>query len=216
MSLYKILRGKDALVDSYTPKDMAGGDRRISVYEKAVKQAEEIVKTARIKKESIEMDAYNQGLTQGQKEGQKMVAKRLEPLFSTFKNAIEELTRTRQALVERHEKDIIDLVCLIAEKVVHREVSLSPEIVLDTVRDACKHLMDHDDVRLRLHPSDYEYLREIEGILRHHVTDIKGVTILEDPSVERGGVILETSFGEIDATIRSQIEQIRDALVEED
>ena len=216
MSSYKILRGDKVVVDSYTPKDMPGGNRRISVYEKAVKEAEEIIKSAEMKKESIEMEAYNRGLLQGQKEGQKMVAKRLEPLFSTLKNAIEELSRAREALMERHEKDIIELACLIAEKVVHRKIQISPEIVMDTVKDACKHLMDHDDVRLRLHPSDYEYLREIEEILRRHVSDIKGVTVLEDSGIERGGVILETSFGEIDATIRSQIDQIRDALLEED
>jgi flagellar assembly protein FliH len=44
----------------------------------------------------------------------------------------------------------------------------------------------------------------------------KGFHIVEDSTIERGGVIIETEFGEIDATIRSQIEHMKEAVFDHD
>jgi len=181
--------------------------------EESLKQAEEILKKARSEKESIEMQAYNQGLEQGQAQGQKMAIKRLGPLFDTFRSAIDELARMRGDILDQNQKQLLQLVVLIAEKIVHRSIQIHPDIVLDTVRAACSHLMETDEIRVRLHPSDFEYIREIEKIISLSLSRENSVTFVEDLSIERGGVIIETEFGEIDASIRSQIEHLQDIVL---
>ena len=47
-----------------------------------------------------------------------------------------------------------------------------------------------------------------------HVENVKGITFLEDSSVERGGCIVETDFGAIDARISSQLQELENKILE--
>lgn len=218
MSSSKILKDSQGLnipIAMYDLQDMINEKGRHEAYKSADQEAVKIVKQANMRREAIEMEAYKKGLEQGQSEGQKVMVKRLQPLFTTFKDAIEQLTRQREMLTEQHIDQMLNLVSLIAEKVIHREIHLAPDVILETVKSASTHLVESDEIRLRLHPSDYEYMREIEEILGTHIQTKDRLSIVEDNTIERGGVVIETSFGEIDATIRSQIEHTKEIIFEE-
>ncbi|TFH50441.1 MAG: hypothetical protein E4G89_03405 [Methanothrix sp.] len=145
-----------------------------------------------------------------------MAIKKIEPLFDTFNKAIDELSCMRQSIIENHQDQLLEIIFLITEKIIHRSIELTPEVILDTVRTASSHLMGTDDIRLRLHPSDFEYIREIENILDKKLSGKKQIHVIEDTSIDRGGIIIDTEFGEIDATIRSQIDHMKDMLSEND
>lgn len=180
--------------------------------QQARNQAAEILHRARSEKESIEMDAYNQGIKQGQEQGQKMALKRIAPLFDALQKALDELPLTREQYQEQHEDQMIALVLQIAEKVIHREVKTSPDLIRDTIRAACEHLRETDEVRVRLHPSDFEYVREVEEMLTRKLTGRRTVQVIEDASLQRGGTMIETDFGDIDATIAAQFAQLAETL----
>lgn len=218
MSSSKILKGggtENSSIAAYTVEDMATKGKLTRV-EEARREAEAIVKQAKARKEAIEMEAYNQGMAKGQEEGRKIVTKKLEPLFDTLKHAIDELAEMRLSILDNHHKQILEMIFLITEKILHRSIQLSPDILMDTVRAASRHLMETDEIHLRLHPSDFEYIREIETILSKKLSGKKVFHIVEDSTLERGGVVIETEFGEIDAAIRSQIERVREAVLDHD
>lgn len=215
MSSSKILRDKAATpLSSFAMEDISSRRNGVDEHEEAKSKAEQILKDARRNKESIEMEAYRKGLEMGQAEGQKMALKRLEPLAETLRKAVDEVENLRKALTERHLMDLLEVVLAISEKVIHREIHLAPDIILETIRAASAHLADTDAVILRLHPSDYEYIREIEELLKDKLTGRKGISFVEDGGIDRGGVLIETELGTIDATIRSQIDHIRDVIME--
>lgn len=212
MSSSKILRDKH--VPHFDLEDIGSQEGGRDAVKLAKTKAEEIVREARNRKEAIEMDAYREGLEKGQVEGQRMALKRLEPLASTFKKAIAELEQVRDRLTEKHLEQMLQIAMSSAEKVIHREIHLSPDLILNTVRAASEHLMEMDEIMVRIHPSDYEYIREIEEILGGKLTGNKAINFVEDTSIERGGVFIETEFGDIDATIKSQIDHIRETILE--
>ncbi len=213
MSLSRIIRDsgqKDATVTPYCVKEMQdkGNLRDIQA------QAEAILKKAGAEREAIEMEAYRKGLDQGQTQGQMMAVKRIEPLIQMLSHTIEELKKMRHLIIEKHQDQILEILVLIAEKVIHREIQLSPDIILDTVRHACSYLTETDEIRLRVHPSDFENIREIERIISTQLTGNGNIHFIEDTAIERGGIIIETEYGEIDASIRSQIEHMNEVLQE--
>jgi flagellar assembly protein FliH len=216
MSSSRIIRdedNKDCAITPYCAKEMGNKDKSSKLKE-IQDQAEAILKKAREEKESIEMEAYRKGLEQGQAQGQMMSLKKIDPLLDILAKAIDDLKKIRQQIVEKHQDQIIEILFLIAEKVIHREIHLSPEIILDTVKATCQHLTETDEIRLRLHPSDFEYIRDIERLLSNHMNGKRAIHFIEDSAIDRGGVIIETEFGEIDASIRSQIEHMRETLLE--
>ncbi len=46
------------------------------------------------------------------------------------------------------------------------------------------------------------------------VENAKNITVMEDTAVERGGCIIETDFGLIDARISSQLHEIEEKILE--
>jgi flagellar assembly protein FliH len=211
MSSSKIFKGDSAKVSSYSIREMES-QAKPSRKTEMVPDPGTVIQDARAAKEAIEMEAYNLGLQKGQEEGRKMAIKKAEPLFDAMRKSIDELSNARTAMLDRHREQILEILILIAEKVIHRQVQLSPDVILDTVRAASGHLMETEEVRLRLHPSDFEYIREIEDVLAKKLTSRKNISIIEDISMDRGGVVIETEFGDIDATIKSQIEHLKDVL----
>jgi flagellar assembly protein FliH len=213
MSSSKIIRGDDQVDRAITPycvKDMGNRGK----LKDAQEQAEAILMQARQEKESIEMEAYRKGLEQGQAQGQMMAVKKIEPLLDTLGKAIEEFKKMRQFIIETHQDQILEILFLIAEKIIHREIQISPDIILDTVKSASTHLMETDEIRLRLHPSDFEYIRDIERILSQNLTGKRHIHFIEDTDLDRGGIVIDTEFGEIDASIRSQIDHMKEVLLE--
>ncbi len=218
MSSSNILKDKQAngcTITSYDIQDM-GSRGKPTKLEEARKEAEALIREAKSRKEAIEMEAYNSGMDKGQAEGRKMAVKKIEPLFDTFRNALDELTSMRKSIIETHQDQLMEIILLITEKIIHRSIQLSPDIILETVRSAADHLTETDEIRLRLHPSDFEYIREIENILGRKLSGKKSIQVAEDAAIDRGGIVIHTEFGEIDATIRSQIDHMKDMLLGND
>ncbi len=46
------------------------------------------------------------------------------------------------------------------------------------------------------------------------VENIRSVTVVEDSTVDKGGCIIETDFGEIDARISSQLHEIEEKILD--
>ncbi len=218
MSSSKILKGQDPKnghVSAYTAQEMHARGRQ-GKREDANRDADEIIRQAKALKESIEMEAYREGISKGQEEGRKMAIKKIDPLFDTLRSALAELSDIRASIIEKNQEQIMEIIFMITEKIIHRQIRITPDIILDTVRAASNHLMETEEIRLHLHPSDFEYVREIESILSKKLSNRKNMHIIEDSTIDRGGVIIETELGDIDATIRSQIDHLKDTALEHD
>ena len=50
--------------------------------------------------------------------------------------------------------------------------------------------------------------------LNEHVENVKGITVLEDSTVEKGGCVVETDFGSIDARISSQLTELENKILD--
>jgi len=55
-----------------------------------------------------------------------------------------------------------------------------------------------------------EHIKDFMGM----VENVKSITVLEDSSVDKGGCIIETDFGQIDARISSQLHEIEENITE--
>ena len=61
---------------------------------------------------------------------------------------------------------------------------------------------------MRVHPDDVHYATEIKEELGHARGDIETLTVKGDASIGRGGCLVESSLGTIDARIEAQLEEL--------
>jgi len=162
----------------------------------------------------IEMEAYEKGFQQGQKDGLVMGKKRLEETARRLEALIKSLSQLKKEVYRNSERELVELATEIARKILLKELELDDTAILRTVRRAISFLNDRSNVRIRLNPSDMNKVAEVLSEIRAD-KKIEDVELVEDSAVERGGCILESGFGLVNATIEDQLSAISEELEEE-
>ncbi len=154
--------------------------------------------------------AYAEGFAQGEKDARVLVEHRLNPLVATLENLIAELTDTRSKLQRQIESEVVELALHIGRKVVGAALQTDPELVAGIVRQALNNVEDPEKISIRLNPADIEQLRttQAQEILGAHAERIQ---FEEDKTIEAGGCLVHTEYGDIDARVAKQFEAIEEA-----
>jgi len=186
-------------------------DRRIiSATERAQKIVDEAYAEAtRIRVEAealraevatVREEARKEGLAKGEAMGKTSVTE-----------ALLTLERRREEFYDTAEKEIVKLTIAIAEKVIGRIASERPEVVRDVVRQALERSLG-DRIVVRLNPDDYKTITGEGYEFRDVIDRTKRIVFREDEAIQKGGCVVETEVGTIDAQIETQMEAIRKVL----
>jgi len=167
-----------------------------------------LLKEARERIFLIEKEAYEKGFEQGEKDGWELGLKRLEMVIHQIGNVLGEMERQRKVLYENYEREMLQLVFGISKRILRHELHHCEDVILTVLREAFQYVTDREKVIVRLNPVDYQYLLGRQEKLPCSFDEKNGVRLIEDPSIDRGGCFLETSFGEVDATFESQFDEI--------
>ena len=64
-------------------------------------------------------------------------------------------------------------------------------------------------MKIRLNPDDLRFITEMKPDFLQGISGLKNTIFQEDASIKRGGVILETISGEVDARLEQQLTEIK-------
>lgn len=200
-------------------------DQAKQTVQEAEIQAKEIVSDAEIKSKEMVMEAerkvseietqardrgYEDGRNKGYDEGKEEVSR----LVNSLNKIISATIDRRNEIIKNVEKQLVLIVVLIARKVVKSISEHQKGIVMQNIREALKKVRGRTDVVIRVNIEDLELTTEHKEEFIKMVEDIQNVSILEDSTVDKGGCIIETDFGNIDARIANQFDEIEERIKE--
>jgi flagellar assembly protein FliH len=165
--------------------------------------------------EEIRRQAYRKGYQDGEKAGAASETAKAAPVIEGFRRATFELERLRRDLYRSAERRAMELALAVARKIVAREVQVQPEVVLSVVRKALERVAAADDIRIRVHPADLDYLEAYRRELAGLVENVDRIDLVADETTTRGGCLIETGMGGIDARIEKQLECVEALFLEE-
>lgn len=155
--------------------------------------------------EKIHQQAQQDGYQAGLKEGRQRAgveAERFAALAAAFSAESAELD---QALAQQ----VLDVALEAARQMLRSALEVKPELILPLIHDAIRSLPVLGDERcLRLHPQDASIARNLAGESLKN----SGWTMVEDASIARGGCVISSSHGEVDATLDARWRRIVGAL----
>lgn len=100
----------------------------------------------------------------------------------------------------------------IAEKILGRELQLDPAAVVDVTAAALRHAGEPRELVVRCAPEDLEALERGKPRLLERCRAARLVRFVADERVARGGCIVETELGVVDARLSTQLDSIERAL----
>ena len=155
---------------------------------------------------------HAQGLEAGQIEGEaaarESLLPRLEALQQGWTDALSDWNTRRNQQLEEGRRDVLAFSLAIAERVVGQIAACEPERVKDQVAEAIRLVFDRTRLRIRVHPRDSAFMKaHLPDILAQFGTE-SDARIKADPTVSRGGCIVSTPDGEVDARLETQLSRI--------
>jgi flagellar assembly protein FliH len=159
---------------------------------------------------AIERDAFTKGYAQGERAGLDAAATRADAMLRRLGQTIEELGELRNEMIHRTERQAVQLVLAIAERIVQREISLDRTLLLGMARVALDRLGEYGSATIRLNPDDYQAIAAKPSI------DGAAIEVLADSSVPRGGCHVQSDFGFMDVSPESQFRELARALLSDD
>ncbi|HDD43360.1 MAG TPA: hypothetical protein ENG63_00660 [Candidatus Desulfofervidus auxilii] len=178
--------------------------------------SEDLLVKAKEEAEQIKKQAYETGFKQGLKEGIKQgereakieILKKAEEKLENLEKIIEEIAQFRQKLFQKMEKEILGLALAIAKKIVKQEVNINKEVILNNIREAINKLTEVDRVFVKVNPEDYEFIQQYRPDFLETLNQKQKIKLIKDETIKRGGCLIETDFGQIDARIEIQLENL--------
>lgn len=148
-------------------------------------------------REAARAEGYAEGLATGRVEGEQACG-RMKQLVESFGSTLDNFDFRLADMV-------LDLALDVARQVVAGELAARPERILDVVNLALKQMAETSrEARLLLNPDDAALVRpHLEQVL-----DKNRLRIVEDIRIERGGCLIETSQGDLDATLPARWRQV--------
>ncbi len=160
----------------------------------------------------IEKDAYEKGFMQGERTGKEMAEKRVDAQLKRYASTLDEFARLKGDMLLRVEKDVVKLAVAISKRIIQREIQIDQEIILTMARIALSRIGEKSLVTIRLNPIDFKIVIDHKSRLGTP-SDLAGMTLVEDHSITRGGCLIDTEMGSVDARIDEQFREIERGLL---
>ncbi|MBR5866449.1 MAG: flagellar assembly protein FliH, partial [Spirochaetaceae bacterium] len=180
----------------------------------AQEQANAILADAEAQKKKIEEDSYKDGFNEGRENGYREGTQEANRLVDRLHVILDRVMDKRQEILDGTEQQIVELVLLMTRKIVKIISENQKNVVMSNVLQALRKVKGRGDVTVRVNISDLKLTTEHTKDFLQSVENITNLTILEDSSIDRGGCIVETDFGAIDARISSQLSELEQKILE--
>ncbi|HOJ49430.1 MAG TPA: flagellar assembly protein FliH [Spirochaetota bacterium] len=182
------------------------------VIDDANQKAKLIIEDAQKEAEKIKKESYSQGFEIGREEGYKSGQEEVNRLIGVLHKVVGELIKKRESIVEETENQLVDLVLLIAKKVVKVITESQKRVIYDNVIAAINKLRIRSEITIRVNPEDVYTVTKYKKDFMEAVEGIENIRILEDPNVDKGGCIVTSEFGSVDARISTQLAEIEEQI----
>jgi flagellar assembly protein FliH len=169
--------------------------------DKAKRQATDI-------KSNAKKEGYDSGYEDGFKKGEDAARNEFSPFLETVQGLISDLTGFRKNMYDQLEREMVKMVVDLAKKVIHFEFSTRDDAVQEMIRLAVESVLDRESMVIKINPADKGYAESFRPELHHLFSEIKNITFEAHSGVERGGCVVETNFGVVDARIDKLGEQM--------
>lgn len=154
-------------------------------------------------------EGYEAGLKEGKEEGfieaKQSIESKYESLLSEVSKDYATIIQALDTKLQEYEESFAHLVATlsmrISEKIIYHEINEKPNIE-NLLKEAASKIIGANKVVIRMHPEELLRLKQA-GVTTEY--DEKRVQFESSERVSRGGVIIESEIGNVDATVETRL-----------
>lgn len=160
---------------------------------------------------AAEQAAYERGRVDGEKNlGEQMLQQRNE-MLEMHQGVIDSLRHAVPGVIQQTETYFMQLALECAKKIV-AGLPITPELVETVVREAVLQTKETAEIIVQLNPEDLSLLRKNQSPILQGLPEAGPLKFISSSGISRGGCLVQTRFGLLDARRETKIEQLRENL----
>ena len=182
------------------------------IVEQARRKADAIVADAQERAARLEQDAEErmEGLLQQRaaEEAARVRAEESAEFEEAAGQLLDRFQKSADVALDNLAAQVATLAAGVASRIIRRKVEADEEIVLEVVSEAVEQLSDIKRLRIVLNPADEATVSAQQEALLKRVGQLERLEIVADETIQRGGCLLDSDRGEVDARVESQLDVI--------
>ncbi|MEW6653764.1 MAG: FliH/SctL family protein [Bacteroidota bacterium] len=161
-------------------------------------------------------DYYRMGYREGQEKARRDLeqdySNKLIRKYEEVYNILQQYDENLLDLEKSFESLVIETAYEISKKIVQREIE-NRSVINENVKAAINKIIGANEVRLKMNPADIEALNTDSKNMINS-SSFNKIKIEGDERIEKGGCLIETEIGNVDARISTQIIELKRKLEE--
>lgn len=133
---------------------------------------------------------------------EELIPRENEHVAAALAEAVGSLVAARSKVLADAEGEMIELVKLVAERVVARELNSDPRLVLSLVHEGILALSSRDQITIRLGSFFAEVAHEVEAAVSEMGVD---VAVRVEPQLGRFACLVESQWGKVDESVEARL-----------
>ena len=198
--------------------------------ERTRQQTQKLLLDAHAEAEELRTQARREGEAEGKRQGmedaQRIIearateladgrtADQLRTTLPALEAAVMALQVERDRWLNWWETAAVRLSVAIAEKIIHHEIEQRPERVTTMISETLQLAAGNPHIKIRMHSADIEQLRESGQAVLQRLKSLGESALVPDDQITRGGCLIETRHGTIDARVETQLQRITQELLD--
>lgn len=154
---------------------------------------------------AAEAKAYEEGYHQERTKALPKEMAAVQALKTQLDGAVDTLAVHRQRMRTMSEEALVNLGMAMAREILQQEMRQHPERLASVFRKVLSRAAGQSRVRVKAHPDDCDLARRILTEVVPDGEDGNATQVIPDPALVRGGCLVETDFGTIDARLDRQL-----------
>ncbi|SFQ97026.1 flagellar assembly protein FliH [Desulfoscipio geothermicus DSM 3669] len=179
-----------------------------AIINRAQQAASTIIEKARqaatAEAEKINTEAAREGYAEGYRAAMEEARNEAKKIRAEARTVLARAEEARREKLASLKTEIRNLALEIAEKLVNRELELDPDAVLAIVKESIQLVSNRKYVVLWVHPAEKEMCEKHRERLLGHLPPRAELQIMTDEAVGRGGCVVETDYGKVDARLSTR------------
>ena len=155
-------------------------------------------------------EGFNKGFQHGVDEGKTQQGE----ILQQAKQTLEEAYRVAEQIIQESEPTLIELAISIAQKILNKELETDPNSIKNITQEALKNVNEFESIVLNVNPNYFAYLQGAKDELLLELNGQVKLHIYPDASIQDAGVMIKTNNGTLDARIDTQLEEIKQILLD--
>jgi len=176
-------------------------EAKIKAEEETRKIKDKMLAEIELERAQIYEKAKENGYAKGYNQVLEETQERVEQSKKNLKDAIKE----KQDIINQVEPKVVDLIYSVCKKIMYNEIKLNKKSIMYLFRSGFEKVSDVKQIKVRVSKTDTETLSNSINEIKEIIGNDIGVELITDSNFVNGDCIIETSYGNIDCSLKQQL-----------